>query len=209
MKLNTPARLGGGALIVATILAFSPLSPGKDVALAHTSTWTPGHLIDLTSYLFTLLGLPAIYGSIGKRSGALAAIGYAAFVVRLALSAGSSLYEARVVPILASHSSLTPALASGGTLNSIYGRSALWFSIVLSAGGVLFGVALWRSAPKMRWTGALVAVGSAAAAVIPPLGIVMFTVGFGWLGVRLLRRGDATTPWRASGEAASPALAPA
>jgi hypothetical protein len=209
MKLITPARLGGGALIVATILAFSPLSPGKDVTLAHTSTWTPGHLIDLASYLFTLLGIPAIYGSIGKRSGALAALGYAAFVVRLALSAGSSLYEARVVPILVDHASLTPVLASGGTLNSIYGPSALWLSIVLSAGGVLFGVALWRSAPKMRWTGALVAVGSAAAAVIPPLGIVMFTVGFGWLGARLLRRGDATTPWRVSDEAASPVLAPA
>ena len=192
MKLLSPARLGGGALIVATILAFSPLSPGKNAALAHN--------------LFTLLGLPAIYASIGKRSGTLAALGYTAFVVRLALSAGSSLYEARVVPVLAGHSRLGPALASGGTLNSIYGPSALWFSIVLSAGGVLFGIALWRSAPTMRWTGSLVAAGSAAAAVIPPLGIVIFTVGFGWLGVRLLRRGDATLPLRASAGTASPAL---
>ena len=161
--------------------------PGKVLDQADRVIFAPGVApVDLT------LDAPAIYASIGKRSGALAALGYTAFVIRLALSAGSSLYEARVVPILASHPSLTPALASGGSLSSIYGPSALWVSIVLSAGGVLFGVALWRSAPKMGWAGALVAVGSAASAVIPPLGIVMFTVGFGWLGVRLLRRGDAT-----------------
>ena len=208
MKL-TPARLGGAALLVATVLAFSPLSPGKNVALVHTSTWTAGHLIDLASYLFTLLGLPAVYGSLGSRGGLPAALGYAAFAVRLALSSGSSLYEARVVPVLAGHADLAPALASNGSLYSIYGPFALGLNIALSAAGILLGVAVWRSGPKMRWTGGLISVGSATAAVLPPLGVVLFTVGFGWLGARLLLRGDVTTPIRASRDTTPPAPVPA
>jgi hypothetical protein len=196
MKLLAPARLGGLCLLIGAVLALSPLSPGKDVSLALGSTWTPGHLIDLASYLFLLLGLPAVYASMGERLGWAGAIGYIAFVTRMALSMGSHLYEARVVPVLVRRPELASSITSNGTLNNIYGPSATWIAIVLSAGGVLFGVALWRVTPAMRWPAALIAVGSAVAAVIPPLGIVMFSVGFGWLGSRLLKSADARSPLR-------------
>lgn len=202
MTTSTPTRLGGLALVLGAVLAFSPISPGKDASLALDPTWTPGHLIDLSSYLFLLLGLPTLVPATARGSGPLATLGYAAFVTRLALSVGSQLYEARVVPVLARQSSQTPALADHGNLNSIYGSSGAWVNVALSMGGVLFGIALWRSAPKTRWVAGLIAVGSAAAAVVPPLGIVLFSVGFGWLGLRILLRRDALTPLRSSHHAA-------
>jgi hypothetical protein len=197
MKILAPARLGGLALLIGALLALSPISPGKDVSLALESAWTPGHLVDLASYMFLLLGLPAICGSVGDRLGPVGAIGYVAFVARLTLSVGSQLYEARVVPVLVRQSELAPLMTSQGNLQNIYGSAAIWLSIALSTGGVLFAMALWRAAPKLRWIAGLIGLGSALAAVIPPLGIVMFSVGFGWIGGRLLKSGDVATPLRA------------
>lgn len=202
MTTSAPARLGGLALVIGAALAFSPFSPGKDASLALDPSWTPGHLIDLSSYLFLLLGLPTLIAAAGRGSGPLAFLGYAAFMSRLALSIGSQLYEARVVPVLARQPSQAPALADHGDLNSLYGSSGEWVNVALSVGGVLFGIALWRSAPRIRWVAGLVSVGSAVAAVVPPLGIVLFSVGFGWLGLRILLRHDALTPLRSPRRAA-------
>ncbi len=201
---TTSVRAGGFSLLLGALLALSPLSPGKDATLALDRTWALGHYIDLASYLFLLLGLPAVLASMtGNRESAswvtrCGLIGYAAFSTRLALSVGSHLYEARVVPLLAARPGTASALSPDGALYSLFGSrptNIVWVG-ALTLGCLPFAAALWLAARTTRWAAALVALGLVIAVVIPPVGIVIFSLTLGWLGARLVVHADVAAPIR-------------
>lgn len=214
MTTTSSIRTGGFSLFVGAVLALSPLSPGKDAGLALDRTWALGHSIDLASYLFLLLGLPAVLASMsGRRElpswvAGCGLIGYAAFTTRLALSVGSHLYEARVVPVLAARPEAALALRPEGALYSLFGSRStniVWVG-VLTLGCLPFAVALWHAATTTRWAAALIALGLVLAVAIPPLGIVIFSLVLGWLGVRLVVHADVTVPIRHSRTADAPTV---
>jgi hypothetical protein len=198
----TPATLtrSAGVAAVAAGVIFIGVQldhPQLTVAGVNTTEWAVRSSLKVLMAALALVGITGMYLHQVKKMGTLGLIGYLLFAVNYLIILGSSFVAASVLPTIAttSPSFVKDALAaaSGGHATGNIGLLApalLLDAFLYLAGGLLFGIALYRTRVLSRWAAALLAVGGAVSAGLSympdpwfrllafPNGIAMIALGY-------------------------------
>jgi hypothetical protein len=184
-------------------------------AFADSMSWQIRSIAKLVMCALALAGLTGIYLSQRRRVGVLGLIGFLVFAAGYLLMSSVEAIAAFVLPTLAhtqpgyvddvlrASAGLTPAGDIGAlqTLFSVVG-------LLYMAGGVLFGVALFRARVLARWAAALLVAGTLATAALKFLPESFDRPMAAPTGVALIGLG--LSLWRTSRTAAAePVAAPA
>jgi hypothetical protein len=174
-KLTRTAGLSAvfaGLLFIGVQINHPPL----DVTLVTTSEWTVRQTIKVLMTVFSLVGITGMYLSQVRRMGVLGLLGYVLFGAGYLILMSIEIIALCVLPSLA-HSApgyvndvLT--VAGGGTATGDIGLLqplSLASGITYLAGGLIFGIALFRAKVLARWAAALLAGGTVATIAIPVL----------------------------------------
>lgn len=186
----------GGAVLAAgglTLVAGLLVVPGPFVADVGDATWVPGHALNVVGYLLLVVGLPALAGSLGPRLRWPGAIGYAALMVRFALSSGSHLYSMWLMPRLARYPELHTALTRPHPLANIYGGHNDAINVVLAVGMLGMVWTLWRTPGRLRAAAVVLLAAAVLQALSNPVALLLYGVLALWLGLRLAVRGRLET----------------
>jgi hypothetical protein len=213
------AAVAAGALFVGIQIGHPPL----DLASITTTEVAVRNTLKVLLAALALAGITGMYLSHVRRNGVLGLVGYLILAAGYLLIMSSTFGLAYVLPSLAATdpSYVTDVLDTftGGTATGDIGVLGTLFqlqSLCYLAGGLLFGVALYRAHVLARWAAALLAVGglvSAALAVMPdafyrlialPNGIAL--IGLGYSLWRSQRRADDQTIVAAEERPEHPAL---
>jgi hypothetical protein len=171
--------------------------PQLDVASVKTTEWAVRSSLKVLMAALALVGVTGMYLHQVKKMGVLGLIGFVLFGANYLVIGATSFIAACVLPSIADTSPTyvrdVLAVASGGHATGDIGllKPALLLEGVLYlAGGLLFGIALFRARVLPRWAAALLAVGgvvSAGLSVLPdpyfrllafPNGIAMVALGY-------------------------------
>ncbi len=171
-------------------------SPHLDAASSTTTNVVVRDSLKVLMAALALLGITGIYLSQVRKIGLLGLVGYLVFAAGYLTMFGIEFVAAFVLPSIA-HSSPTyvnNAIAAGtnGTVTGDIGlikAAILVNALTYLAGGVIFGIALFRARVLARWAAALLAAGSVATvaiAVIPqyerllavPTGVALIGLGY-------------------------------
>jgi len=202
------AAVGAGVIFIGVQLAHPELT----VAGVNTTEWVVRSSLKVLMAALALVGITGMYLHQVKKMGLLGLVGYLLFAANYLLIFASSFVAASVLPSIDVTSPLfvkdVLAAASGGHASGDIGllKTALLLDAALYlAGGLLFGIALYRARVLTRWAAALLAVGGLAGAglsLLPdpwfrmlavPNGIAMIALGYSlWLTMR--PRTHPTTP---------------
>lgn len=204
---------GAAAAVAGTIfVAVQVNHPPMDAATAETADWIVRSGAKAAMCALALVGITGMY-LWSRRSSVLALAGYLVFAAGYLLMFAVEVIAATVLPTLAGSdpryvNDVLTAAAGGAPVGDIGGlQTVLNLSGVgYLAGGLLFGIALFRAGVLARWASVLLAVGTtstAALAVLPeafnrPLAVPVGIALIG-LGVSLWRRAggvDAPRPVR-------------
>lgn len=187
------AAVAAGAIFIGVQLNH----PRLDVASVNTTEWAVRSSLKVLMAALALVGITGMYLHQVKRMGVLGLIGYVLFGTNYLVIWSTSFIAAYVLPSIADSSPSyvrdVLAVASGGHATGDIGllRTVLLLeSVLYLAGGLLFGIALYRARVLPRWAAALLAVGGAVSAglsVMPdpyfrllafPNGIAMIALGY-------------------------------
>lgn len=207
------AAVAAGAIFVAVQIGH----PGPGTFTTETSQWVARSVAKVVMAALALAGITGMYVSQHRTARVLGLVGYVVLALGYLAMLSVEMIAATVLPNL---TSTEPAFvddvvtaATGGHPQGDIGALQTLFTVAglaYLAGGVLFGLALFRARVLARWAAALLvlgALGTAALAVLPesfnrpmavPAGVAM--IG---LGVSLWRSRSAQVA------APSPALAAA
>jgi len=178
--------------------------PHLDATSIQTTEMAVRNTLKVLMAVLALAGITGMYLSQVRRNGVLGLIGYLVLSVGYLVIMGTTYVAAFVMPTVAAlnpgYANDVIAATNGGSPTGDIGALATMVhiqDIAYLAGGLLFGVALFRARVLARWATALLAVGgviSAALAVMPdafyrllafPNGIAMIGLGVSlWLGQR-------------------------
>ena len=200
---------GAAAAVAGTIFVAVQINhPPMDAATAETADWIVRSGAKAAMCALALVGITGMY-LWSRRSSVLALAGYLVFAAGYLLMFAVEVIAATVLPTLAGSdpryvNDVLTAAAGGAPVGDIGGlQTVLNLSGVgYLAGGLLFGIALFRAGVLARWASVLLAVGTtstAALAVLPeafnrPLAVPVGIALIG-LGVSLWRRaGGADAP---------------
>ncbi|HMQ37463.1 MAG TPA: hypothetical protein PKA07_07875 [Micropruina sp.] len=209
---------GAAAAVAGTIFVAVQINhPPMDAASVPSADWVLRSWAKAVMSALALAGITGMYLR-SRRSGVLGLAGYLLFVAGYLLMFAVEVIAATVLPTVAGSdpgyvNDVLAAAAGGAPAGDLGGlRTVLDLSGVgYLAGGLLFGIALFRAGVLARWASVLLAVGTAgtaALAVLPeafnrpfavPVGIAL--IG---LGISLWRRADAAS----APEPVRPAAAP-
>ncbi|HQY33885.1 hypothetical protein [Actinotalea sp.] len=191
-------RAAGAAAAVAgsIFIAVQINHPPMEVASVETTEWVLRSTAKAVMTGLALAGITGMYLRQHRRAGVLGLVGYLLFATAYLAMLGVEAIAAAVLPTLAE---LQPAFvndvlvaAAGGTpAGDIGGMQTLLNVMGLGyiVGGVIFGIALFRTGILARWAAALLAlaaVGTASLAVLPeafnrpmavPVGIALIGLG--------------------------------
>jgi hypothetical protein len=187
------AAIAAGAVFIGVQLNHPPL----DVASVNTTEWAVRSSLKVLMAALALVGITGMYLHQVRRMGGLGLLGYLLFAANYIVIGSVSFIAAYVLPSIdkTSPSYVRDALAvaAGGQATGDLGllkKVVLVESALYLAGGLLFGIALFRARVLPRWAGALLAVGglvSAGLQVLPdpwfrllafPNGIAMIALGY-------------------------------
>ncbi len=194
------AAVGAGAIFIGVQLAHPELT----VAGVNTTEWVVRSSLKVLMAALALVGITGMYLHQVKKMGMLGLVGYLLFAANYLLIFASSFVAASVLPSIdvTSPSFVKDVLAaaSGGHASGdigLLGTALLLDAALYLAGGLLFGIALYRARVLTRWAAALLAVGGLAGAglsLLPdpwfrmlavPNGIAMIALGYSlWLTMR-------------------------
>jgi hypothetical protein len=198
----TPTTLtrGAAAAAVAAGLIFIGVQinhPHLDAVSIATTEMAVRSSLKVLMAALALVGITGMYLRQVKETGVLGLIGYLLFATGYFLVAGTAFVAAYVLPSIAqtdpSYVNDVIAAATGGTPTGDIGllQNAIQLqSIGYLAGGLVFGIALYRARVLARWAAALLAVGgvvTVALSVMPdafyrllafPNGIAMIGLGY-------------------------------
>ena len=194
------AAVAAGAIFIGVQLNH----PQLDVASVTTTEFEIRSSLKVLMAALALPGITGMYLHQVKKMGVLGLIGYLMFAANYLLIFATSLVAASVLPSIGATSSSfvkdVLAAASGGHASGdigLLGTALLLDAALYLAGGLLFGIALYRARVLPRWASALLAVGGLAAAglsLMPdpwfrllavPNGIAMIALGYSlWLNAR-------------------------
>ena len=192
-------RAAGLSAVVAGLLftAVQIKHPHLDVAFVTTTEWTIRQSMKVLMSALSLVGITGMYLRQVRQTGVLGLLGYVVFSAGYLVMLSIEVVGLCVLPSLA-HSapgyvSDVLAVATGGTATGDIGLMqplSLLSGIGYMAGGVIFGIALFRAGILARWASALLAVGTAATMAIPllpqvnqrlfaiPTGIALIGLGY-------------------------------
>ena len=196
---NTLTR-GAGAAAVAAGAIFIGVQighPHLDADSITTTEMTVRGSLKVLMTALSLVGITGMYLSQVRRNGVLGLVGYLVYATGYLLIMSTSFVSAYVLPTVAGSdpgyvNSLIDA-GTGGTASSDIGALEIVFraqGFGYLAGGLLFGIALFRARVLTRWACVLLAVSglvSAALTVMPdalyrllayPNGIAMIVLGY-------------------------------
>jgi hypothetical protein len=185
------------ALAGAIFIGVNINHPHVDVVSITTTELVIRNSLKVLMCALALAGIAGMYLSQVRRSGALGLAGYLVLASGYLLIMCTTFVSAYVLPPIAdtdpSYVKDVLAVATGGTATGDIGALATINKVqgfAYLAGGLLFGIALYRAHVLARWAAALLAVGgvvSAALAVMPdafyrllayPNGIAMIGLGY-------------------------------
>ncbi len=203
----TKAAGAAAAVAGAIFIAVQINHPAMEAASAETTDWVIRSTAKLVMAGLVLAGITGMYLRQYRRVGLFGLIGYLLFSVGYLLMAGVEAIAAVVLPALATTepgyvNDVIVAAAGGTPAGDIGGMQDLLNASGLGylVGGLIFGIALFRSGVLARWAAALLAVGTvgtAALAVLPESFNRPFAVPVGLaligLGVSLWRNHEDST----------------
>lgn len=163
------APMGAGILY----LAIQPLHPLDVLSSVTTTRWAVVHYLSLVMDLLGLLGMAGLYARQVEKSGWLGLAGYLLFSLFWALDVAFHFIEAFVEPVVANVApkfvesllgmvNSIPSEVNLGAIPAVYMLAGIAGYVL---GGLLFGIATFRSGILPRWAGGLLALG----AILPPL----------------------------------------
>lgn len=204
------SRAAGAATVVAgaIFIAVQIKHPPMDVSSVETTEWVVRSYAKVVMSALALAGITGMYLRQFRQSGLLGLAGYLIFMAGYLAMFSVEVIAAAVLPgltatepgyvddVVVSAAGGAPAGDIGG-LQTVLNLSGIGYM----AGGLLFGIALFRTRVLARWAAALLAVGTAgtaALAVLPesfnrpvavPVGVAL--IG---LGVSLWRNHEDSSP---------------
>jgi hypothetical protein len=187
------AAVAAGAIFIGVQLNHPPL----DAASVTATEWAVRSSLKVLMGALALFGITGMYLYQVKKMGVLGLLGYLVFAANYLVIVSTSFVAAIVLPAIADTSPtyVTNVLvaASGhhppGDTGSLYTVLLLGGALYL-AGGLLFGMALYRARVLPRWAAVLLAVGGLASAgltLLPdpwfrllafPNGIALIALGY-------------------------------
>jgi hypothetical protein len=181
-----------GAIFIAVQIKHPPMT----VATVATTEWVIRSSAKMVMAALALAGITGIYLRQVRQSGRLGLAGYVVFSIGYLLMFATEAIGTFVLPSLTSRNPQfvndvvvkafgdTPS-GSIGSMSTFFALSGLFYM----AGGVLFGIAMFRARVLARWAAALLAVSTgalAALAVLPdsfnrpmavPIGVALIGLG--------------------------------
>jgi len=177
----TPTSLTRAAGISAAVaglifIAVQINHPAMDVSSVTTTEWVVRQTAKTVMAAAALAGITGMYLRQVRQTGILGLVGYLLFSAGYLVMAGIEFVGAAVLPSLA-HTApgyVNDVLAAGvgGTVRGDIGLMQPAFvitSVGYLAGGVLFGLALFRARVLARWASGLLALGTLATLALPVL----------------------------------------
>src|SRR4029450_6498885 len=196
---TTLFRAAGVAAVVAGLIFIGVQinHPHADVANVTTTEWAVRNSLKVLMAALALAGITGMYLRQVKQAGVLGLPGYVLFSPGYLLVMSTALVSAYVLPSLADtdpgYVNDVLAAATNGTAQGDIGLLQTVIQVqgfAYLAGGVVFGIPLYRARVLARWAAALLAVGglvTVALAVLPdafyrflafPNGIAMIGLGY-------------------------------
>jgi hypothetical protein len=181
---TTLTRAAGVAAVVGGLLYIGVQirHPNLDLALVTTTQWKVRQTMKVLFASLSLAGITGMYLRQVTRTGVLGLIGYLTLASGFLLMLSTEVIGLVVVPTIASTSSgyvtdvLAVAVPGGHATGNIglMGSLSQLAGVGYLAGGLIFGIALFRANILARWAAALLAVGAVATLAIPLLPQVNF-----------------------------------
>jgi hypothetical protein len=191
-KAAGAAAAVGGAIFIAVQINH----PAMEVASVETTEWAVRSTAKLVMSGLVLLGITGMYLRQYRRAGLLGLIGYLLFATGYFVMSGVEAIGAAVLPALAATepgyvNDVVVAAAGGTPAGDIGGMQTLLNLMGMGyiVGGLIFGIALFRTGVLARWAAALLAVAAvstASLAVLPdafnrpfavPVGVALIGLG--------------------------------
>jgi hypothetical protein len=172
------SRSAGVAAILAgfTFIGIQIGHPHLDVTAVDTVEWTIRSSAKVLFAALGLAGITGIYLRQATKAGVLGLVGYLLLSSGYLLILGTALIAGYVLPSLAdtdpAYVDAVLAAAAGGTPASDIGSlhpALLVEGIAYLAGGLLFGIALFRARVLARWAALLLAIGAVLSVALPAL----------------------------------------
>ena len=192
----TRAAAAAAVVAGAVFVAVQINHPASDTFTTETSQWVARGCAKVVMTVLALAGITGMYLRQLRQAGWLGLIGYLVFAAGYLAMFGVEVMSVTVLPVL---SGTQPefvndvvSAAVGGTPDGDIGAVQTLFNLAgigYIAGGLVFGIALFRARVLARWAAALLAVGTvgtAALAVLPesfnrplavPVGIALIGLG--------------------------------
>jgi len=181
---TTLTRAAGVAAVVGGLLYLGVQvnHPHLDLDFISTTQWKLRQTMKVLFATLSLAGISGMYLRQVKRTGVLGLIGYLGLALGFAFMVSIEVVGAVVLPAIA-HSSpgyvtdiLAVAVPGGHAAGDIglMGPLINLDGVLYLAGGLLFGIALFRAKILARWAAALLALGAVATIAIPLLPQVNF-----------------------------------
>ena len=170
--------------------------PATDTFTTETTDWVARECAKIVMAVLALAGITGMYLNQYRKAGLLGLVGYLIFSTGYLAMLSVEVIAAVVLPNLV-HSEPgfvndVVAAANGGVANGDIGGLQVLFSVMgagIILGGLVFGIALFRTRVLASWAAALLAVSTgalAALAVLPesfnrpfavPVGVALFALG--------------------------------
>jgi hypothetical protein len=210
-KAAGAAAAAAGAIFIAVQIGH----PHLDATSIQTTQMAVRDTLKVLMAALALAGITGMYLSQVRRNGVLGLVGYLVLSAGYLLIMGTAYVAAFVMPTVAASNPsyandvIHVAITGGSPAGDIGALAVVAHvqGIAYLAGGLLFGIALFRARVLARWAAVLLAVGgavSAALSVMPdafyrllafPNGIAMIGLGVSlWLSQRKTSSGQASAP---------------
>jgi hypothetical protein len=213
---NLTKAAGAAAVVAGAIfIAVQINHPSHDSFTTETTEWVARSCAKMVMAALALVGIAGMYLRQHREAGFVGLVGYLVFTVGYLAMFSVQVMAAAVLPNLVDTEpgfvNDVVAAAAGGTPNGDIGGIQTLFNVAGAGyllGGLIFGIALFRTRVLARWAAALLAVATvstAALAVLPhsfdrPFAIPT-GIAFIGLGVSLWRSTRQTTRETASAAA--------
>jgi hypothetical protein len=192
-------RAAGLSAVVAGLLfiAVQIKHPALDVTFVTTTEWKVRQSMKVLMAVLSLVGITGMYLRQVKQTGVLGLLGYLVFSAGYLIMLSVEVIALCVLPAIADSSPRyvadVLAVATGGTASGDVGlvqTLSLLAGFGYVAGGLAFGIALFRAGLLARWAAALLAAGTTASLAIPllpqvnqrlfaiPTGVAMVGLGY-------------------------------
>lgn len=172
IKAAAAAAAVAGSIFIAVQIGH----PGSDTFTTETTQWVARSCAKTVMAALALAGITGMYLRQHRKAGVLGLAGYLVFAVGYLAMFGVELIAATVLPNLVGSEpgfvNDVVAAANGGTPTGDIGGLQILFDVAGAGyilGGLLFGIALFRTGVLARWAAALLAVSTVATAALAVL----------------------------------------